>query len=164
MLRARPTEVQAHFSSIAGTTGRENPKFHVAPRPRYFQNRYEIDRGPPSAEYLVRVTCWVCGKRGHLWPQCSRRKMKGCACCGSQGHRIAQCAQRHRRIQPREDEYKMIVPEKAAATPSTSSDEGEKPIEVRTNAATLATHSRLGVLPRQRQTKRLAWVHGMNQR
>ena len=48
---------------------------------------------------------------------------------------------RHGRIQPREDDYKMIVPEKAAPIPSTSSDEGEKPVEIRTNAVAILPQS-----------------------
>ena len=40
------------------------------------------------------MLCWICGRPGHLWPSCEKRRTKGCALCGSSGHHIRACAQR----------------------------------------------------------------------
>ena len=44
--------------------------------------------------------CWVCDRKGHRAPECTRRKTTGCARCGSRAHKINLCPQRKSQVRP----------------------------------------------------------------
>ena len=137
--RPQTADIRAHFATEAGE-GETILACAQQLGPTSFQSSHRTERAPLSAEQLARAICWVCGRRGHMWPQCNRRKTKGCACCGSMAHRVVQCAQRFgRNVMMGETTSVVTADDSLLAPPTASAGEHDVTISARACLASVSS-------------------------